>query len=155
MVRDTIYQFIGVVGITILICTIVFGPIYYFDNDNIVEGYHFYKDHEVYRVIAPFGIIWTKGRAVFLSGTQFDMNEKYVIKYLDGNELKTVIQSAEEVSIVIDGTLKLSEYRYMQYNRNTGEILDENYLDAKQFQLYIPALPEMNQTLTLDWEIER
>jgi hypothetical protein len=128
------------------------------------EGYQLWGTYPVYSVTAPFGAFQLQGDAVFLSGTELSTEEVYIIKYMDGNELKTVTQEATKSVVIVDGTFKLEEYRYVEYKVNPDgsiNILKESWRSRGdpllggapiQFKLHIPGLPEPEMNLT-SWYI--
>lgn len=124
--------------------------------------YHDYNEFlDIYRATVPFGEFVQSGR---LSGVvffgfggirgSFSGEEFYLIKYFDGNEIKTLKLGAEKVPLIVDGTFQLeiiSDY-------STGKTFfifpwSEKPSRDKypRYKIHIPYLPEVNQTLTEDW----
>jgi len=96
-----------------------------------------------YRVTAPFGVFGLDGHFFFGSGA-INTEEVYSIKYFENGELKTLILDAEETPIIIDGTFRL-ERRYSR-----GPIFGSEI--HVSYRLHLPFLPEINQTMTTEWE---
>jgi len=115
--------------------------------------------YDIYNLKAPFGIFWTEGgmsgNIIYFRGYT-EMVENYVVKYFDGNELKTKIFNAEETSIVVDNTLRLEQldsytedgwWWYRSHHRRY------NVYPIDKWIIHIPYLPDINTTLTEDWDI--
>ena len=92
---------------------------------------------DCYYVDAPFGRFWTdtEGRLFFGSGyITSDLTESYVIKYWDSQgQLQTLICSAEDTPIIVDGTLRVT--KWFNGNRNMGS---RHFTHAT---IHIPYLP--------------
>ena len=115
-------------------------------------------EYPVYSVTAPFGILVLEGNAVFLSGTDLDTEEVYIVKYLDGNILRTRRLNAEETGVVIDGTFKIVEFKMCEYITVNGRTqitmqLDYDDYNSRSYSvLHIPALPTPDMNMT-SWYI--
>jgi len=120
--------------------------------------------YQIYRVTAPFGVFAVEGQGeigglfiVFYGSYSIELTEQYVVKYFDGDELKTKIFDATTVSIVIDETFTLEqifteEYRF---DRGTGECLeptDDSRYKETIWRIHLPFLPGINKTTT-EWII--
>jgi len=116
--------------------------------------------YSCYRVIAPFGIFAIEGEGeigggfiVFHGSSEFELREEYVVKYFDGNELKTKILDAEKTSLIVDGTFRLEKNTMKKAKFKVGidepKILD-SFGSKYTYKVHIPYLPNVPQT-TDDW----
>lgn len=105
----------------------------------------------IYYAEVPNGKIWVDIEGHFVLGCgsiDSSLKETYIIKYLDGNELKTYQADATTNSLIIDGTFKLERISYL-YRLTTffGITFDGNLRESiPQWRIHIPALPIINQT---------
>lgn len=111
--------------------------------------------YEIYNARLPFGVFLSSGGGSFILGTgsfSVSTDEVYLIKYFDGEELKSLELEAEKTSIVVDGTFRLEEItldveqnELWWHHKYVGTLIRER-------RLHIPYLPDVNQTLTEDWD---
>jgi len=109
--------------------------------------------YQVYQATFPFGTITSKGDlhgggGLFtwhLTGEIYPV-EVYSVKYLDNNQLWTVLIDAEHNPVVIDGTLRLEKVVSTNYEPAFyfwKQLVSKNV----GYVLHIPSLPETNQTM--------
>lgn len=115
-----------------------------------------YSDfYDVYHAEAPFGVLWveTEGSFIFGCGSiDSQLRESYIVKYFDGNKLRSITLNAERFPIIIDGTFKLELKRVRRWN-----ILGISWFDRRwhndrtvyyvSVRLHIPGIPPQNQTV--------
>jgi len=119
--------------------------------------------YDCYRVTAPFGVFVVEGEGeiagsfiAFYGSSEFELREEYVIKYFDGNELKTKIFDAEKTPLIVDGTFKFEVVKIEDGHYKVG--IDEpiRFYQFSQgypkyvYKIHIPYLPNVPQT-TDDW----
>jgi len=114
--------------------------------------------HEIYCATLPFGFIYLEGdmSGSFFIGIgsvsgQVGMTENYNIKYIDEGQLKTLIFRAEEMPLIIDGTFQVEKTLYWKTSYMYFWKTREDAPWLTEYQVHIPYLPELNQTLTEDW----
>ena len=118
--------------------------------------------YDIYRVTAPFGVFIVEGHGegggciiVFHGEFDFEMMEQYVVKYFDGNEVKTGIYNAEETPLVVDGTLRLERIvtKKTSFWKSTGDVkwVEDSYLWNYQYKVHIPFLPN-TEPMTEEWQ---
>jgi len=111
--------------------------------------------NSIYHVTAPFGIYWTEGDGsiqgsfLYKEGSyEMQMVENYIVKYFDGNELKTIILNAENTSIVVDETFRLETITYREYYyRDKDNVYMDYYVEhGMTYKIHLPFLPNLNST---------
>ena len=128
-------------------------------------------EHDIYKATLPFGVFTAKGSIdgswFFIAGSfegEIGGGEIYSIKYLENNQLKTVILDAQEIPLKITGRLKLIEHRNETVKASIldvfytvigimekADIYDrERSLGEIWFTIEIPELPVVDP-LTEDW----
>ena len=132
---------------------------------------YIYEYYPIYRCTAPFGVLSLEisgsGSFILASGSfsiEGGLSEKYVVKYWDGDELKTQILSAESTSVIVDDTfqLELMYWQEVQYHKETGRRRVNgdsmtNDIDGEvedywhEWLIHIPLLPPPNETITTEW----
>jgi len=113
------------------------------------------EKYPIYSCTAPFGILFkkTKSSGGGRNGEwswYIDVNlaEKYIVKYMDGNKLKTIKLNAEDIDIVVDGTF-IYEEKYKRY----GEIINgeeqwEKHRYLRTQIIHLPNLPDPQFKMT-------
>jgi len=114
--------------------------------------------YEVYKATVPFGEFISSGE---LGGFMFfgfggvsgslSGDEYYLVKYFDGEELKTLKLDAEDTPLIVDGTLRLeviSEPTIIRWFFIFKTVSEDMFPD---YRIHIPYLPEVNQTMREDW----
>ena len=111
--------------------------------------------YEIYNARLPFGVFLSSGGGSFILGTggfSINTDEVYLIKYFDGEELKSLELDAEKTSIIVDETFRLEE---ITLNVDQNELWwHRKYVGTlvRERRLHIPYLPDIDQTLTEDWD---
>lgn len=124
-------------------------------------------EYEIYTITAPFGIIYnnlhgsisghSSGFLFFFSGSvqgsiSTDLEETYIIKYMDGNELKTKKYDAFKKSIVVDGKLCLEHKFRVDYRKDEKGRWFEHYRYDSDWSgewiIHLPKLPEIEKMTT-------
>lgn len=109
------------------------------------------NEFPIWRATMPFGTLILDGKIrggiLFLSG-EISETEVYIIKYLDGTTLRTVIVKAAETPIEVDGRFQIdivyTDYMRITY-KNGVEVARERYQlgpSRESIRLHIPKLPE-------------
>ena len=122
------------------------------------------KAHPIYMCTAPFGVLSrdfsgnlsgeSSGVLTFNSGSlrgSFDskLEETYVVKYLDGNRLKTKTFEAEKTDIIIDGRFCLTHPVEISYKKKDGKWVERYRYDKDYYmELHLPELPKLSQATT-------
>ena len=109
------------------------------------------KISPIYYITAPFGIIFkhTSGRGSsdvkygFGFSVDTTLEEKFVIKYMDGNRLRTATENAEDANVVIDGT-----FCYEQMFETFYENGKEGSTYPRGTIIHLPKLPIIKDKLT-------
>jgi len=115
------------------------------------------SNYEVYYAEAPFGILWrstTAGNLIFGNGRTTSLQETYIIKFWDENNLlQSMTIDASNCGIAVDGSFKLTiaHKNYATYPfpaKPTWENYQQfyGYRDRIVVILHLPGIPEMNQT---------
>lgn len=107
--------------------------------------------YEMYHVTAPFGVIWVeqtgsfRGSFLAFSGKlNSELVNSYVVKFMVGNELQTVIT---EKPLVIDGTFTLEEKTSTPIFQNKLFYNTASYGDSiTEWIVHLPSLPSVNKT---------
>ena len=119
-------------------------------------------EFQIYVCTAPFGVLsrdlsgsisgQNSGFLTFNSGSfngsiHGELEEKYIVKYLDGKLLKTKTFDAETTDIIIDGRFCLTCDKEIRYEKKNGEWVESyTYLRDYDLELHIPELPKLGNT---------
>ena len=119
------------------------------------------KEYPIYMCTAPFGVLFSKtsgqfsgtfnGMLTFNSGRMSGsidthLEEKYIVKYLDGNQLKSKSFDAKTAKVFIDGDklllkVELEEsYQPELYHTDNPEYQSDSY-----WSIHIPKLPDVDE----------
>lgn len=129
------------------------------------------EEFEIYTLTAPFGILYgkTSGRIsgsyegfIFHSGSlsgsfSSELEEQYIVKYMDGNELKTKVFKAKDTSLVVDGKLCLeNKFRVAYKKDDSGEWVERTRYGYKTdwgggWIIHISELPDVEK-MTQDYK---
>ena len=123
-----------------------------------------YKDYPIYMCTAPFGIIYGSisgtlrgtygGMLSFNNGSisgsiNSTLEEKYIVKYLDGDQLKTKTFDADDANVIIGQkdelvlTVELEES--YETNGNLYHTDRPEYQNDRYWTIHIPELPKVDQ----------
>lgn len=137
----------------------------------------------IYHITAPFGIIYVDiegSGSILFSRITSNLEEVYIVKYIDGNLLKTLQFNTMETPLIVDGTFCLEHIitETAKYEVGTGENGSDRFIgweddwlpdyeeranyttptwgDAwytrKEFwKIHSPELPILNSTMTKDY----
>jgi len=123
-------------------------------------------EYEIYTITAPFGVLYTNKHGlidghysgfIFHSGyingsISTELDETYIVKYMDKNELKTKKFDALNTSLIVDGKFCLEKKYNVRYKKEAEEKWVVNYkLDSdwsSTWIIHIPKLPELDQKMT-------
>lgn len=121
--------------------------------------YHEYCD--IYKATVPFGEFVQTGRLggfMFFGfgsvGGSLSGEEFYLVKYFDGEELKTLKLDADETSLIVDGTLQLEIISTYSSGRHffVFDWVEKPHRDSyPEYRIHIPYLPEVNQIMKEGW----
>lgn len=122
------------------------------------------KAYPIYMCTAPFGVLSrdfsaslsgsSSGFLTFNSGNlngslNSKLEEVYIVKYLDGNLLKTKTFTAEDTDIIIDGRFCLTHPVEISYDKKDGKWIEQNRYDMDyEMALHIPELPKLSKATT-------
>jgi hypothetical protein len=124
------------------------------------------KSYPIYVCTAPFGVFTrelsgslegsSSGMLSFTSGSlrgSLSETEKevYIVKYLDGNILKTTTFNAKDTGIIIDGTFRLSTDEKIYYEAVDGTLVEKSrYISSwhSDFKIHFPELPKLSEATT-------
>lgn len=116
--------------------------------------------YPIYIATCPFGIFTMTGE---VSGVHFlfagsisgriDQTEKYVVKFMIDNRLKTVTLDAIKAIVIVDGTFEMEKVTLREYRDSFGG--EPMYLQRKRtvWKIHIPYLPEAPFEMTEDFII--
>lgn len=119
------------------------------------------REYPIYVCTAPFGVLSrdlsgeiagsSSGFLTFNSGSihgslNSDLEETYIVKYLDGNLLKTKSFTAEKTDIIVDGRFCLTCDERIQYKQENGELKETYRYTYTYLRLHIPSLPKLGIT---------
>jgi hypothetical protein len=116
---------------------------------------------DIWTATCPFGIISyeSHGYCYFSSGSYAEI---YSLKFIEGNEIKTMSFNADSVKLIFDGTFKLetTKYRYYKIDPFDGSKIpcdshgyqtydyDEDDWMGTNYVIHIPQLPTPDMTTT-------
>lgn len=116
----------------------------------------------IYVCTAPFGVLaldisgsisgHSSGFLTFNSGMfngsiRSDIEEKYIVKYMDGQYLKTKTFDAEDTSLIVDGRFCLTCVKETHWNMENGEWKKTySYVYDHTMSIHIPELPKLGST---------
>jgi len=112
--------------------------------------------YDVYHATAPFGILYKDEQGSVL-GWSTSLSETIIVKYLDGNELKTVSTDHPftDIRIVVDGRLVIERQKLYREEWVFGKLKQrKEYSTAwKRYVLHIPRLPEPHYNETRNYVV--
>ncbi len=97
--------------------------------------------HDLWYAKAPFGVCYSDVSGSFIWGSgsiNTDAGESYMLKYWEGNELKSMTVDASKTSIVVDGKFQIEQI----YTVKHYVIINSDNVILKQQLLHLPSLPE-------------
>jgi hypothetical protein len=122
------------------------------------------KEYPIYMCTAPFGVLSrdfsaslqgsSSGILTFNSGNfhgslNSKLEEVYIVKYLEGNLLKTKTFEAEDTDIIIDGRFCLTAPILISYDKVDGKWIERyRYVDNYELSLHLPELPKLGNNTT-------
>jgi hypothetical protein len=119
--------------------------------------------YPIYRATVPFGVFTLEqsatGFLVWFSASG-SISETYYIKYMDGNQLKTVEFPARDMPLTVDGTFCYQVISYKIQNLNYyGDIISESIVTTDflhttpktDISVHIPYLPNASENMTNGW----
>ncbi len=116
--------------------------------------------YPIYIATCPFGIFTMTGEVsgvhFLFSGSisgEIDQSEKYVVKFMIDNRLKTVTLDANEATVFVDGSFEMEKVTLKEYRDSFGR--NPKYQGRKRvvWKIHIPYLPEAPFEMTEDFII--
>ena len=117
------------------------------------------KDYPIYMCTAPFGVLFNKlsgeitgtfnGVLTFNNGSltgsiNTQLEEKYIVKYLDGNQLKSKTFDAKTAPIFIGGKQLILQVELQEsYHPELHHTDNPEYQSDRYWSIHIPELPDV------------
>ena len=98
-------------------------------------------EHDLWYAKAPFGVCYSdvSGHFIWGSGSiSSDVGESYMLKYWEGDQLKSMTVDASTTSIVVDGKFQIEQ----TYSVKHFVIMNQDVSTLKTIILHLETLPE-------------
>lgn len=134
------------------------------EKDHYYTGDTEHDKFPIYMITAPFGVLYGDVHGsisgscsgfIFCSGyiggsISTKLEEAYIVKYMDGNNLKTKKFYSERTALIVDGELYLEHWQKAVYKKNEAREWVQDYIrySSHEWAIHITELPEVEKLTT-------